>query len=288
MSSALHSDLVRLNRMRLAPTMSESDWHVDLEQEVELRKLELAWLEGERARIVPVAEHAPRDGARFVDWFQNLEVVGPGQRDPLFDWLATHATLDQMRWFLRQEVDGEAGFEDLVALTQLRMPEGPKLELARNYADEMGRGHASGMHGPMLARLAAELALDEMPDDTVWEARALGNLLCGLATNRRYAYQSIGALGVIELTAPRRAELVNSGLKRLGMSPHARQYYALHATLDVKHSEAWNREILGPLVAQNGALAPLIAEGALLRLHAGARCFARYRRELGFAHLRAA
>jgi hypothetical protein len=206
----------------------------------------------------------------------------------LFPWLASEATLYQLRWFLRQEVAGEAGFDDLVALTQLRLPDQPKLELARNYWDELGRGHPGGMHGPMLARLANDLELGTIPDDIVWESRALGNLLCGLAANRRYTYQSIGALGVVELTAPGRAEQVNAGLKRLGVSPHTRQYYALHATLDVQHSIAWNREVLVPLVAADVEVAPLIAEGALLRLEAGARCFARYREELQLVHSHAA
>ena len=42
-------------------------------------------------------------------------------------------------------------------------------------------------------------------ETTVWEALALGNMMIGLAANRYYAYQAIGALGVIELTAPGRA-----------------------------------------------------------------------------------
>ena len=288
MSARLHGELGELNHMRLAPGRPDASWRVAYERAHTLNGIELDWLEGERARIAPLAQRAPRDAARFVAWFEGLEADGPGQHDPLFTWLAEQASLSQMRWFLRQEVDGEAGFEELVAMTQLRMPDQPKLELARNYWDEMGRGHASGMHGPMLARLAVDLELAELPTETVWEARALGNLLCGLAANRRYAYQAIGALGVVELTAPGRADLVNAGLKRLGVSPHTRQYYALHATLDIKHSEAWNREILAPLVAGDGELAPLIAEGALLRLEAGARCFARYREELACARSHAA
>ena len=75
--------------------------------------------------------------------------------------------------------------------------------------------------------------------------------------------------------------LVNQGLKRVGVDAGARQYFALHATLDVKHSEAWNREILISLVDADPSVAPLIAEGALARLEAGRRCFERYRRELG-------
>jgi hypothetical protein len=218
----------------------------------------------------------PRD---FVAWFESLSEWGPGQGDRLFPWLAEHASRQQMCWFLQQELAGEAGFEDLVALTQLKLPTRAKLEMARNYWDEMGQGHAGGMHGPMLGNLAAALNLD-LTEETVWEALALSNLMVGLATTRHYAYQSIGALGVIELTAPGRSVLVNAGLKRLGIGGPARRYYALHATLDVRHSATWNREVLEPLVASDARIARRIAEGALLRLRAGARCFERYRAHL--------
>ena len=39
-------------------------------------------------------------------------------------------------------------------------------------------------------------------------------------------------------------------------------------------------EALEPLVTENPAVAHAIAEGALMRLEAGRRCFERYRREL--------
>ncbi|HYQ05051.1 MAG TPA: hypothetical protein VER96_40520 [Polyangiaceae bacterium] len=43
---------------------------------------------------------------------------------------------------------------------------------------------------------------------------------------------------------------------------------------------AWNTEVLAPLVQEAPEAARCIAEGALLRLRAGARCFQRYKREL--------
>jgi len=188
-----------------------------------------------------------------------------------------------MRWFLRQEMAGEAGFEDLVALTQVRLPSRPKLEMARNYWDEMGQGHEGGMHGPLLSRLGEELDIGGPDDnrDIVVEALSLGNLMVAMAMNRHHAYQSIGALGVIELTAPGRAEQVNLGLKRLGVAGAARRYFALHATLDKKHSAAWDAEVLRPIVEEDPDASVALAEGALIRLHAGARCFERYRKELG-------
>jgi len=282
MTEAKHLRLAELNRGRLDPRFPDRAWREELHAEHELRMLEGEVIESERAAIAARAQTAPSDPDGFVAWFEELERTGPGQHDALFPWLATTATVDQARWFLRQEIAGEAGFEDLVALAQLRLEPQPKLELARNYWDEMGRGNAGGMHGPMLSRLAqaVDIAALEATVPVVWESVALGNIMLGLAANRRYAYQAIGALGVIELTAPARAALVNQALKRLQIAPQARHYFALHATLDIKHSAAWNAEVLRPVVAKEPRAAIALAEGALLRLEAGRRCFERYRKEL--------
>jgi len=260
--------------------MDAADFDDALRLEMDARRLERAFLAREVAAVHDRARQAPRDGASFVEWFEELKYSGPGQGDPLFGWLAGRSSFEQMRWFLEQEAAGEAGFDDLVALTQVKLGVGAKLELARNYWDEMGRGHPGGMHGPMLDTLCRHFEL-EPSADVVWESLALGNLMVALACNRDYAYQSIGALGVIELTAPGRAACVNAGLTRLGVPGEARRYFALHSTLDVKHSIAWNREVLGPLVAEQPELVQSIAEGALVRMAAGARCFERYRRALG-------
>jgi Iron-containing redox enzyme len=265
------------------PSHEPVDICYELEAEHAFRRLEAELIERERAAIRAQSEEAPRAADGFVSWFEALEERGPGQGDPLFPWLRDRASLEQMRWFLRQEMAGEAGFDDLVALTQVRIPERAKLELARNYWDEMGQGHEGGMHSPLLRRLGEELCIEPSEDnnDIVWEALALGNVMIALAMNRHLTYQSIGALGVIELTAPGRAEQVNLGLKRLGVDGAARRYYALHATLDRKHYAAWSAEVLRPLVSADPDCARALAEGALLRLSVGARCFERYRRELG-------
>jgi hypothetical protein len=276
----LHRSLNAFNHRRFEPSLSSDDWALGIEQDAAFLALEGEFVEGERRKLRTWAETAGRTADAFVEWFENLKETGPGQNDPLFPWLAESAGDEAMRWFLEQEVAGEAGFDDLVALAQVKMPPQAKLELARNYWDEMGQGNAGAMHGPMLARLSAALGLRPEPARVVWESLALGNLMAALASNRRYAYHLIGALGVIELTAPGRARCVNAGLKRLGVPGATRRYFALHATLDVKHSEAWNREVLRPLVAERPEVAVAIAEGALLRLEAGARCFRRYRQAL--------
>ncbi|HLL30636.1 MAG TPA: iron-containing redox enzyme family protein [Allosphingosinicella sp.] len=272
--------LARWNRARLAPRFPDEDWPGAEERDGRMRRAEGDFLDALRSQVAAEAAAVPADADGFVAWFERLRETGPGQDDPLFPWIAQEADRDQMRWFLGQEAAGEAGFEDLLSYTQVRMPDRAKLEFARNYWDEMGRGNAKGMHGPMLAVLIDRLELEASIDSTVWESLALANAMTGMATARRYAWHSVGALGIIELTAPGRSAATAAGLRRLGFSARERRYFDLHATLDVRHSEAWNREALRPLVEEDPRRAAAIAEGALIRLHCGARCFERYRSEL--------
>ena len=280
-TKAIQLSLYAANRSRFKPCLPSDITEATIAKSVELHVLETDYLEAARANVAARAATAPASPEDFLAWFEDLGASGPGQGDPLFPWLANEATLGEMRWFLAQETAGEAGFEDLVAMTQVQMGTRAKLEMARNYWDEMGRGREPGMHGPMLERLGRDLSLHELMDEPVWESLALANLMTGLAANRCYAYQSVGALGVIELTAPDRAACVNEGLQRLGVAAHVRQYFALHATLDRKHAAAWNVEVLAPLVAEDPRRAIALAEGALMRLDAGARTFARYRDAFG-------
>jgi len=277
LTDSFQRGLAHWNRERLQPAFPEADWQKLMERDLRMARLEGGFLEELRAEVLEEAAAVPTDADGFIAWFEHLKEVGPGQRDPLFPWLAEEASADQLKWFFEQEAAGEAGFDDLVALTQVKVPVQAKLELARNYWDEMGRGQREGMHGPMLDALVETLAVDPVIENTAWESLALANAMTAMAVNRRYAWHSVGALGVIELTAPGRSALVAKGLKRIGLSNKERRYFDLHAVLDVKHSADWNREALRPLVSEDPRRATAIAEGALIRLNCGLRCFERYR-----------
>jgi hypothetical protein len=282
--------LTRYNAQRFQPRLPEESANDDLAQEHAVARAEIEFVEAQQRELAHLTRDIPADVNEFIDWFERLKEIGPGQGDPLFPWLAEEATVEQMKWFLLQEVAGEAGFDDLLAITQVKMPVQAKLEMARNYWDEMGRGRENGMHGPMLERLASYFNLAPTPMTVVPESLALGNTMVALARHRRYAYYSVGALGVIEMTAPTRAGHVDRGLRRLGIPGKKRHYFAVHAILDVKHSEEWNREVLRPLVAEDPRRARAIGEGAVMRLWHGARSFERYRQEFGLiaSHTRAA
>lgn len=276
----VQQQLARWNRKRLSPAFPDEGWQQTLEADHAMKILEGRFLEELRQQVQAEAGEAPDDPDGFIAWFEGLKATGPGQGDPLFPWIAKSASRADLLWFFEQEAAGEAGFDDLVAMTQVKLPTGPKLELARNYWDEMGRGNARGMHGPMLDALVETLEVRLSIETTVWESLALANAMTAMASTRRYAWHSVGALGVIELTAPGRSAATAAGLRRIGLSDRERRYFDLHAVLDVKHSEAWNREAIRPAVEEDPARARAMAEGALIRLRCGERCFTRYRREL--------
>src|SRR5215212_7325680 len=282
--------LAKYNADRFRPALPDEASRNELAREQAVARAEIGFIEAQRGAIAALTNDIPDGPDEFIAWFEELKATGPGQGDPLFPWLATTATAEQMKWFLLQEVAGEAGFDDLLAMTQVKMSVQAKLEMARNFWDEMGRGREKGMHGPMLERLASYFSLAPTAETVVPESLALGNTMIALARHRRYAYQSIGALGVIEMTAPTRAGHVDRGLRRLGIPGKKRHYFAVHAVLDVKHSEEWNREVLRPLVAEDPRRARAIGEGAMMRLWHGARAFERYRQEFGLnpSHSKAA
>lgn len=280
---AFHRRLAHFNLGRVAVAVPSVDWETRLREDLSFRLEEGHFLEALRQEVAHRLPPEGLDTDAFVAWFEQLLADGPGQQHPLFDWLASHATMPEMRWFLTQEAAGEAGFDDLVAYTQVKLPVQAKLECARNYWDEMGHGREKGMHGLMLENMVLALDLQPTIATTVWESLALSNLMLGLATTRRYTYQSLGALGVVELTAPGRVDKVSTGMRRLGLNGQMRAYFDLHAALDKSHARQWLKEIIRPLVAQDPSCGRFLAEGALMRLLCGQRCFERYSRELQHA-----
>lgn len=275
-----HVALANFNKTRTAIGTPMSDWEESERTSLAMRLLEGRYLEELRLSIIGLTEGIPTNADQFAAWFESLMQWGPGQNHPLFAWLANRASPDELKWFLTQEAAGEAGFDDLVAYTQVKLPTQAKLECARNYWDEMGRGKPKAMHGPLLEAMVEELELTPSIETTVWESLALANTMLGLATSRRYTYHSLGALGVIELTAPWRAAKVSLAMQRLDFPRKARRYFDLHAKLDVLHAREWISEIIKPLVNLNPECAQFIAEGALMRLRCGKLCFDRYSQEM--------
>ncbi len=278
---AFHVHLAKYNASRKELGSPSSTWENDELTALEYRMIEGRYLEALRTSIAAMVPQHISSPDHFVRWFESLAEFGPSNHHPVFDWLANDATLTQMKWFLTQEIIVETGFEDLIGCTQLGLPEQAKLECARNYWDEMGRGKVGATNNVLLSRMIEGLSLQPSIDTTVSESLARSNTMLALATTRRYAYHSLGALGAAELTASQRTAKVSLGMQRLGLSPWIRSFFDLNTALNVAHMRSWIREVIHPLVTANPECARFIAEGALMRLHCDQLCFNRYSLELG-------
>jgi hypothetical protein len=158
----------------------------------------------------------------------------------VYDWLAAEATWDQLVEFLALEGGPDAGFDDLVAICQVGLRGEPKLELARNYWDEMGRGTLAEVHTELHHDLCAAIDLPVVPRHEQPTSGLLRTTLGGiLATNRALQPEMVGALGLLEMQAGPRCRRVVQALERLDAPEGAYPFYVEHEQVDPHHGKAW-------------------------------------------------
>jgi hypothetical protein len=166
----------------------------------------------------------------------------------VYEWLAADATWDELVDFLALEGGPDAGFDDLVAACQVGLRGEPKLELARNYWDEMGRGELDEIHTELHHRLSTAIDLPRIPPDRQPTSGLLRGTLGGiLATNRILQPEMVGALGLLELQAGPRCRQVVKALQRLDAPADALPFYEEHRDVDPHHGKAWLDHVVTPL-----------------------------------------
>jgi hypothetical protein len=193
---------------------------------------------------------------------------------PVYDWLAEQASWDDLVAYLALEGGPDGGFDDLVALCQVGLSGEPKVELGRNYWDEMGNGDLSAVHTELHRQLSQAIDLPAVPRAEqpveALERLALGGIL---ATNRWLQPEMLGALGLLELQAGPRCRKVVVALKRLDAPADAFPFYVEHAEVDPRHGKAWLDNAITPYVAEHPEWADRVVRGARWRSLVNARFF---------------
>lgn len=206
-----------------------------------------------------------------------------------YEWVAARATWPEVVRFLALEGGPDGGFDDLVALCQVGLTGVPKVELARNYADELGNGDPDRVHTVLHDRLVAAVAMPRIPlaeqPVEALERAALGGLL---STNHWLQPEMLGALGLIELQAGPRCRKVLQAFDRLGAPADAYPFYVEHAEVDPRHGKDWMDNAIVPVVAAHPDWAPRILRGGLWRSTVNAAFFTTLWRDLSGASSAAA
>ncbi len=238
-----------------------------------LRELERPWerdmLRRAHARHDLSAEGLPGQPAAFAEWYRNTAFAHPLYEHGVYAFLASEASLEQMKWFFTMECAGEAAFDDLVAMAQVGTRGDVKIEMASNYWDEMGKGVTHAVHTHLFHHLIDDLGVEApAADDLPWQVLAGVNVMLWSCIPRRNAFRAQGALGAVELLAPQRCTRVVHGAKRLGIKKKSVVYYGAHAIIDIGHAEGWLKHVIEPQVAAHPPSRIGMAEGLLIRADA--------------------
>ena len=192
----------------------------------------------------------------------------------VYRWVAEEAGADELIAFLALEGGPDGGFDDLVAACQVGIGGEAKLELARNYWDEMGRGDAANVHAELHRRLMRATGMRPPPrSELPVEALERSLLRSLLATNRHLQPEMVGALGVVEMQAGPRCRKVVEGLRRIGASDDVLAFYVEHASADPRHGKDWLDHVIVPLAADTRWAAGIL-RGVRWQLEVNRRFFA--------------
>lgn len=194
---------------------------------------------------------------------------------PIYDWLAEHATRDELVEFVSLEGGPDADFDDLVAICQVGLTGAPKVTLGANYWDEMGRGTLRRVHTQLHDRMVRALGIRAVPATELPLEALERKVLNGyLATNRALQPELLGNLGLIECQAGPRCRQVVAAMRRLGVPPDALPFYEEHASVDPGHGREWIDGAVVPLTRAHPEWNQRIARGAAWRATVNDRFFA--------------
>lgn len=235
------------------------------------RQLDLDHLERMRRRTAGARRDLP-DGAAGVRRAASLDRV-----PEVYDWLAERASQDELVRFLAVEGGPDADFDDLVAIAQIGISGAPKVALALNYWDELGRGQPDLVHTELYRRMVDAVDLRRLATTELPVAALERNVLTDvLATHRWLQPELLGALGVVELQAGARCRAVVRAMERVGFDSEATGFYAEHAEADPRHGKDWLDRVVEPL-ADDPDWARRMADGALWRHDVNQRLFRDWR-----------
>lgn len=211
----------------------------------------------------------PKDGCKYVRWFKDLFINHSSSSHPFYDeYLPFKATKEDIKFYLTQETNLDPKFDDILALMQIGRSGSEKLEIAKNYWDEMGNGDLLGVHSALFNKTLDYFGIDNeyISRNLLPEALMSGNLSACLVMDRRHYFRAVGYFGVTEYMAPKRFKQLLVAWKRNNLKESFAEYHKLHITIDAIHGNDWLNKVIAPIIDSTPDKGKEIAEGALLRM----------------------
>lgn len=210
-------------------------------------EIESEWVKAEE-RLVSL-DSLPKGKDGFIKWYLMMERKMNLDIRFFIEFLRGQASLKQIAYYICMEELVDGAFDDLMALVQLGMPIQPKMVAGRNYWDEMGGGDFSKVHTAMFKESSNYMrevlsGLGVSVEKPTLECLMNGNMLLMWALRREYNARLIGAIGLVEGSAPVRFRATTEGLERLKQPERVIAYHKAHIDIDTHHSRAWLEVVL--------------------------------------------
>jgi pyrroloquinoline quinone (PQQ) biosynthesis protein C len=236
--------------------------------------LEKGWEEAHVKSIGHHLHHLPTV-EEFPVWIKAyVQKDASNVTHPIFPFLRNEANLQQMREFFLQESPLEMLFGDIVAFMLPGTYGQAKIELVKNFWDELGHAKEERIHRNMRATLMEYLNIDaniyQNPDHFILEELELINLYLSLATNRSKHVELIGVMLTTEVMIPGRFPHQIAGWQRLGISDGLLAYFLEHTVVDEVHAEDWLDKVVMPILQTKPELMQQVAVGVYRRLNLAA------------------
>jgi Iron-containing redox enzyme len=260
-----------LNNFYIRELGSPADYkNIPSEEEfAEIRKIENEWNAFEETRI-NITEF-PKNWDQFKLWYENIYRLHHDEIKHFFSYISREASLEDLIFYIKMEDQVDGRFDDVISLAQLGMLGDMKLTLAENYWDEMGMGKLELMHTELFKKSAKIIkSLSNLADSEIHappHALKNGNLLLMYALRRRYSPRLLGALTILEHTAPYRFQNTVSAMERLNIPHDAIYYHRIHVDIDENHGNQLFNRVLKPLIQTCPESIEEICKGCLIRFN---------------------
>lgn len=180
--------------------------------------------------------------------------------------LERDGTVEQFHEFLVHRSAYQLKEADPHSWAMPRLWGGPKAALVEIQADEYGGGRADRIHAQLFARAMAALGLDSrygaylelLPGVTLRTV----NLMSLFGLHRRLRGAIVGHLALFEMTSSIPNRRYGDGLRRLGFSGDATEFFDEHVEADAVHEAVAAVDLAGGLIRQDPALAGDVLWGA--------------------------